>query len=206
MIDKMAEIISQKIVTVNGNREDKEIYVYGLQILLNTFFSISIVMLIGLIFNELWGTVVFLFCYCFLRVFAGGLHANTNNMCMTIFIGGYIFMSIILNCIEVAFNARVICVLILINVSILLLAPVDVPNNPIPISKKKVMKKKAFFISSIITIVIFVQIYNRCNEGQWAFAGVCWFFGILIAGKIKNMIYFRRYYDEKGYKKNLSND
>jgi len=206
MVDKMAEIISQKIVTVNGNREDKEIYVYGLQILLNTFFSISIVLLIGFIFNELWGTVVFLFCYCSLRVFAGGLHANTNNMCMAIFIGGYIFMSIILNYVEVAFNVSVICVLMLINVSILMWAPVDVPNNPIPISKKKVMKKKAFFISSTITIVIFVQIYNRYNEGKWAFAGVCWFSGILIAGKIKNIIYFRRHYDEKGYKKNLSND
>lgn len=68
------------------------------------------------------------------------------------------------------------------------------------------MKKKAFFISSTITIVIFVQIYNRYNEGKWAFAGVCWFSGILIAGKIKNIIYFRRHYDEKGYKKNLSND
>lgn len=41
MVDKMAEIISQKIVTVNGNREDKEIYVYGLQILLNTFLVLA---------------------------------------------------------------------------------------------------------------------------------------------------------------------
>lgn len=206
MIDRIAEVISQRIVTVNGNREDREIYVYGLQILLNTLFSIGIVLVIGFVFNVLWGTVVFLFCYCLLRVFAGGLHVNTNNLCMTIFIGGYILFSFALNYIEVFLNVKTICILVLFNICILKWAPVDVPNNPIPMMKRRIMKKKAFFISLIITSVIFFLIYNGYNEGQWGFAGVCWFFCILISGKIKNMKYFRRYYDEKNYKENLPND
>lgn len=62
MVDKIAEIISNRIIAVNGQGEDKEIYTYGLQILLNTLLSIGVVLLIGSAANELWGTVIFLFC------------------------------------------------------------------------------------------------------------------------------------------------
>jgi len=43
MVDKIAEIISNRIIAVNGQGEDKEIYTYGLQILLNTLLSIGVV-------------------------------------------------------------------------------------------------------------------------------------------------------------------
>lgn len=192
MVDKIAEVISDRIVAVNGQREDKEIYKYGLQILLNTVISIGIVLLIGSAANELWGTVIFLFCYCSLRLFAGGLHADTNNKCMVIFIGGYIIALSILKCVEVVLNVDVIGILVLLNICVLMWAPVDVPNNPIPTAKKRIMKKRAFFISLIITSVIFALLYNSCDEGKWAFAGVGWYFCILTTGKIKNIIYIRR--------------
>lgn len=203
MVDKIAEVISDRIVTVNGQREDKEIYKYGLQILLNTVLSIGIVMLIGSVANELWGTVIFLIYYCSLRLFAGGLHADTNNKCMAIFIGGYIFALYILKRVEVALNVDVIGILILFNICILMWAPVDVPNNPIPTSKKRIMKKRAFFISLIITSVIFALLFNTHDEGKWAFAGLSWYFCILTTGKIKNIIYIRRHNDEKNHRKNL---
>ena len=55
MVDKIAEIISNRIIAVNGQGEDKEIYTYGLQILLNTLLSIGVVLLIGSAANELSG-------------------------------------------------------------------------------------------------------------------------------------------------------
>lgn len=65
------------------------------------------------------------------------------------------------------------------------------------------MKKRAFFISLIITSVIFASLYNRYDVGKWAFAGVSWYFFILTAGKIKNIIYIRRHNNEKSHRKNL---
>lgn len=129
MVDKIAEIISNRIIAVNGQGEDKEIYTYGLQILLNTLLSIGVVLLIGSAANELWGTVIFLFCYCSLRLFAGGLHVDTNNKCMSIFVGGYILVLCILKCVDITLKIDVIAILVLFNICILMWAPVDVPNN-----------------------------------------------------------------------------
>ncbi len=203
MVDKIAEIISNRIIAVNGQGEDKEIYTYGLQILLNTLLSIGVVLLIGSAANELWGTVIFLFCYCSLRLFAGGLHVDTNNKCMSIFVGGYILVLCILKCVDITLKIDVIAILVLFNICILMWAPVDVPNNSIPTPKKRIMKKRAFFISLIITSVIFALLYNRYDIGKWAFAGVSWYFFILTAGKIKNIIYIRRHNNEKSHRKNL---
>lgn len=203
MVDKIAKIICGKIIEFNGQSEDKEIYEYGLQILLNTVFSIGIVLLIGGIINEFCGTAMFLLCYCSLRLFAGGLHANSNNRCMIIFIGGYILVSYILEYTEVILNIWVISIAVLFNICILMWAPVDVPNNQIPTPKRRIMKRQSFFISLIITSVIFILLYKNFNGGKWVFAGMCWFFCILTAGKIKNTIYIRRRYNEKSHKDNL---
>lgn len=137
MVDRIAKLIATKIVLANETDEDREIYEYGLQIILNTLFSISIVLLLGFLMNEMQGTIVFLICYCSLRLFAGGLHADTNNKCMTIFICGYLVFAIIIKNIEVTLNFSSIAVLLGSIICIVLWAPVDVPNNPIPISKKE---------------------------------------------------------------------
>lgn len=203
MVEKISQLLAEKIVLNIGQEEDQEIYEYGLQIFLNTLFSISIVLVLSILIKEFCGTVIFLISYCSIRLYAGGLHADTNNKCMMIFVGGYVIASIITQNIEITLNAGIIIILLLFNVCIGFWAPVDALNNPVPIQKRSIMRKRASLISIIITGVTIIMLYNEYKGGKWALAGVCWFFCILVLGKSKNFLIFRRYRDEKNQKKVL---
>ena len=198
MIERIANSISEKIVMYNHNSGDKEIYNYGLQIIFNTLFSISAVLLSGAFFHEFTGAVLFLISYCSVRLFAGGLHAGTNNRCMMIFIGGYIITYLILRNLTVHFNPSIVCFLILLNCMILFWAPVDALNNPISDKFRRSMKNKALFISLLISTAVSLLLYYEFEAGKWAFAGLCWVCLILVTGKINNIFMSRgNYHHEK---------
>lgn len=197
MVGKLANIIAERIVEYNHRNEEKEIYNYGLQIMLNTLCSICMVLVLGGLFHEFFGSVFFLICYCSVRFFAGGLHVSTNGKCMTIFVSGYLAAHLILKRAEILMDVKTICFLLLFNCLILLLAPVDVVNNPISIDKKRIMKRKAFLMSLIITLVILLMLNYKPEIGEWAFAGLSWICLILVAGKFNNILVCRRYLCEK---------
>lgn len=191
MIERIADVVSERIVMYNHKSGDKDIYNYGLQIILNTLFSICTVLLLGAIFHEFTGAVLFLISYCSVRLFAGGLHASTNNRCMMIFIGGYIITYLILKNLVVHFNPVILCFLILLNCMILFWAPVDALNNPISDKFRRSMKKKALFISLLISTAVCLLLYHEYEAGKWAFAGLCWVSLILVTGKINNILISR---------------
>lgn len=186
MIKKISELIAARIVFNTRLEEEREIYVYGLQIILNTLISIGVVLAAGYCSHVFYGTMFFLISYCSIRLYAGGLHASSNEKCMGIFIFGYLAIRFMLSRVEIVINFYSVLILCLINVFVVMWAPVEAYNNPIPEQKKYGMKRKAFFICLIITSVIFLVLYFKKEIGIWGYAGVCWFGIILVAGKIKN--------------------
>lgn len=192
MIERIAAFVSERIAASNHNNDDKEIYNYGLQIMLNTLFSICAVLLLGAVLHELSGTVLFLLSYCSVRLFAGGLHASTNNKCMTIFIGGYVVTYLILRNLSVHLDFVIISFLIILNLLILLWAPVDALNNPISQANRKIMKKRALLNSILISSLIFFLLYNGYAAGKWGFAGLVWICLIMVTGKFNNILLLNR--------------
>lgn len=186
MIKKISELIAESMVLHTKLQEDREIYVYGLQIILNTIISLGIVLIAGYWLHIFCETLLFLFCYCSIRLFAGGFHASSNEKCIGTFILGYLVIIFILFNVNKITNLYLILILCLINTIIAMWAPVEAYNNPIPKWKKNRMKKKSFFISLIITIVILHVLQLNFKIGIWGFAGLCWFGFIFIIGKIKN--------------------
>lgn len=192
MIKKISDTIANKIALYSLNEENKEIYSYGLQILINTICSISIVLVLGILFNEFIGTTAFLLCYCLFRLFAGGLHVSTNARCIMTFVCGYVVVCVCVKTVIISLNVIVIISLMIINLAVILFAPVDDIYNPISIRKKREMKRVAFFISLIITFVVFIALYKNCWIGRWGYAGLSWACMIMVVGKTKNTIISRR--------------
>lgn len=192
MVRKISELVATKIVLNTKLEEDKEIYVYGLQIILNTLVSMGLVLLIGYCFHIFYETIFFLVSYSSIRLYAGGFHASSNEKCIGIFLLGYLVISFILSNVEPVTCIYLTLVLCLLDISIFMWAPVEAYNNPIPEQKKRGMKLKAFSISSIITIVILFMMHFDLEIGIWGFAGVCWFWIIFVAGKMKNTILRRK--------------
>ena len=68
------------------NKDDYEIYKYGFEVLIAFIVNTVVILSIGLLFNKLFYSIVFLICYCPIRQFAGGYHANNYTKCLLIFI------------------------------------------------------------------------------------------------------------------------
>lgn len=61
--------------------EERVLYEYAYELLLNQVINILIAACIAILFCDVWTVLTFLLCYIPLRSFAGGYHANTNLGC-----------------------------------------------------------------------------------------------------------------------------
>ena len=81
-----SKITSFLIENKEINQDDYEVYKYGFEVLIAFIVNIAIVLSIGLLFNKIFYSIAFLICYCPIRQFAGGYHANNYTKCLLIFI------------------------------------------------------------------------------------------------------------------------
>ncbi|MDF2512319.1 MAG: accessory protein regulator protein [Herbinix sp.] len=121
--------------------EDKELYTYGMQqgvlILLNIISSI----IIGIIFNMVWQSVVFLMAYMPLRSYAGGYHAKTQFRCYLV--SQFIIVVALVGMREIQWTSLMALSSVIISTCIIfLLTPVEDANKPLDASEKIVYKKK----------------------------------------------------------------
>ena len=87
-----SKITSFLIENKEINQDDYEVYKYGFEVLIAFIVNIAIVLSIGLLFNKIFYSIAFLICYCPIRQFAGGYHANNYTKCLLIFILIFIFI------------------------------------------------------------------------------------------------------------------
>lgn len=82
MIEKLASgIVAWQIKRQILKPEDKELYCYAFELLINQAFNILIAIVIAIVFDSAAFVFIFLLCYIPLRSFAGGYHAKTNGGC-----------------------------------------------------------------------------------------------------------------------------
>lgn len=145
---------------IDSDKYDYEVYVYGFEILIASILNSVAILLIGLLFNRFMHSIVFLACYCPLRQFAGGYHADTYKRCFFTFIVIFlltIFLSNGLGHIEL--KPLIILFSILNWGSICLLSPVEHVNNPLMDTERIKYKKNARLIATII--LLFISISNK---------------------------------------------
>ena len=61
--------------------EDREIYQYGLEQFFPTLLNIATVLLLGIIFGEIYQCIVLTLSFMALRSYSGGYHASTSLRC-----------------------------------------------------------------------------------------------------------------------------
>ena len=138
LIDKIGNrFVRDGIIT----EEDKELYTYGMQqgvlILLNIISTI----IIGIIFNMVWQSVVFLLAYMPLRSYAGGYHARTQVRCYLISL--FITAVALFGMREIQWTSLTALLSVIISAGIIfLMTPVEDANKPLDASEKILYKKK----------------------------------------------------------------
>lgn len=188
--------LSNKLVSIfikNNiiDEKDKEIYIYGLNQGIIMIFNIITVIIIGIILNMLFLSLLFIITYIPIRVYAGGFHCRTQTKC-------YIFSVIMQICVlllcKVHFlNEPIFILTISITGSIIgfLLSPVEDINKRLDDLEVKVYKKKAR--TNIIIIQFLTLLTLKYSEYSLIMALAIGCSGLmLILGKIYNVIYTKK--------------
>ena len=189
-------LISNKVITT----EEKEVYEYGIfQMIVNMLDTLSILSL-SILFNELTATCCYIVCFCMLRKYAGGYHAQSLIGCYGMTIGSTLLMLITIK----VFKVPLIVLLSLWLVSLIIIflfAPVQNRNKILDELERTVYRRLVFLIVILESIFMWVLYgFNFIKEVQGIlFSNVLIVISMLIEligmtknGRESNLLYNRK--------------
>ncbi len=168
--------------------DQRSVYMYGINQMLNILLNILTYLVIGLIFHMTLETIIFTCAYIPLRIYAGGFHAKTPFRCwitsgLMLFAVLFFMKYVSLNAFEYDIIAVVCAVIILI------LSPVEDKNKPLDDKEKPIYKIRSIIVFSAELIIVFLlKLFHNdsivlCIEMVWI--TLC---TMLAAGKFKNYL------------------
>jgi accessory gene regulator B len=170
-------------------QEDEQYYRYGLEVLISTSLSIISVIIISIIANRFFETLLYLAGFIPLRTAAGGYHAKTHLRCYLILIVSHlIFLSIIFFLPVAAVMYLAYAAIGLAAVLIFVLAPIDDPNRPFTGDEHLKFKKRSrlallvYVVAAVAVSFLSVQLSLCIGLGMLT-VGLA-----LLASAIKNKI------------------
>ena len=158
MIDKLTIIITNRMIDRKIIEIDKRnIYEYGLNLMISGVVSALLVIIIGIITKEVLYALIYNAIMISLRMYTGGYHASTHAKCNLYFCGLFVFSIVILNC----FNYKWfrVCIWILTFVSEIIIAqfsPIENKNKKIDSTDKVRYLQISKILSTIILIVAMI--------------------------------------------------
>lgn len=162
MITAIANRIVDFIYSKNNLLADeRDIYVYGYEIILSSCITFLLLIGTGLLFGKLAEAIVFFLTFYLLRQRTGGYHADTYFKCNLIFELNVILVMIAAS-VDMAFYAKAginsVSFLLYLAMAIIM-APVSNPNKPIPKEMRK--KHKAWAIGlAVVFEILSIAVFN----------------------------------------------
>ena len=143
---------------IDSDKYDYEVYLYGFETLIASILNSVTILLIGLLFDRLIHSIVFLTCYCPLRQYAGGYHADTYKKCFFTFVTIFLATIVLANNLGYIGLKYLVLLLSVLNWGgICLLSPVEHVNNPLTKGERIKYKKNARLIATLILLFTFIS-------------------------------------------------
>ncbi len=138
LIDKIGNrFVKDGIIT----EEDKELYTFGMQQGIIIILNIISTIIMGIIFDMVWQSVVFLLAYMPLRSYAGGYHSRTQIRCYLVSL--FIIAVALIGMKEIQWTSIIALFSVIISAGIIFtLTPVEDANKPLDASEKDLYKRK----------------------------------------------------------------
>ena len=171
------------------NQDNREIYVYALEVVLLNFILLMTLLIISLF----GGQHLFFACYlCFfvpLRIFTGGYHAKKSEICFVMSVTSYVLSMILVNSNLLLFN-NVIMVLITVTVmlAMFLYSPIENINHPLGEARKRRNRIIARVIVLIDFTLLIVFYINRMAITTYEIIFILLNGVTFFLGKIENYI------------------
>lgn len=159
MISKLSSCLTEKLLS-NGtiSEEDKDIYIYGLFMLMSHFMFFIIACIFGLILGCVFESIIFYIAFQFIRKYAGGYHASTETRCEIMSSLSLAVCIVVIRLSKIYdFQTVLIFITIISAICILFLCPLDTPEKPLTDKEFKYFRKISWLILLVISAAITVS-------------------------------------------------
>lgn len=142
--------------------DDEAICQYGIQQLLTMLVNLICTIILGVLYERLFESILIVALYIPLRSYAGGFHAKTSYRC---FVYSLVMMFLLLSVIKFFKLGNTICFIICImsGIIIFLVSPVPDKNKPLEKIEYKVFKRRSRQILAIEVLLFVVSILTKWN-------------------------------------------
>ncbi len=162
MFNKISVFITDTLIDGNViTKEQRSVYIYCFQTLIELFSNLMLTLILGVIFGKIIETIIFLLVFIPLRSTAGGYHCKTATRCLYLSILVYLF--VIFTCELIIFLPKFVCIIVcIVNFMVIYLySPITSSNKPITIDEKNINRKISILIILIdIFTVIIMMMFN----------------------------------------------
>lgn len=176
------------LILINRNiikEEDKEIYSYGFNQILFMILNFITILTVGILFNMLFETIIFMITYIPIRIYAGGYHARTQTKC---YIFSLFMLISALYIIKLQLISNILTIILLSIISfiiILSLAPVEDRNKTLDQKEIKVYKKRTIKnLTIILVFLIILLLFNKIIISSYICTSLLFNSIMLILGKL----------------------
>ena len=190
MINNLSTRITEKLISSNiVKQEDRDLYIYGIFMLLSQLMFILLTVVFGLVLNCVIESIVFYIAFQFIRRYAGGYHAKTEARCEIMSTQSIFACLVIIRLSDLyGFDTVLLCLAIVAAISIAVFCPLDTPEKPLSEKEFKYFRKISWVILFVIAGTIVISYFFRFNV---LFAPCCMSLILesilIIAGKIKQI-------------------
>lgn len=141
--------------------EDRNIYKYGYQVMIEFFINVIVSIAIAVLFQAYEIVIVFTIAYLLIRGYAGGYHARTSLGCFCLSACILISVIVIVQFIDAVNPARWLLLVpeVIVTPFILWLAPVPVESRPVSDNERVHFRKKVWQIYCIELTTALIMLY-----------------------------------------------
>ena len=146
------------------NPGEIEYYSYGFEHLLLSAIMYAAIIVISIITNTFFISLIFTITFSILRRLCGGYHCNSPMKCIVFSLSIYCVLLVMLQFSGLILWACILAFSILAMVPIFLFAPVESMNNPLTVLERKkyriISLYLTFFFETISVLLFILQIYT----------------------------------------------
>lgn len=153
MFSKLSTHLTDSLIQAEIiNQAEKEIYKYGIKMMLTYLFNLITAFVIGITMGQLWECLILEVVFIPLRSYAGGYHASSEVKCYFLSAAMIVSDLILLRYLPIWFNVNIGILYLTVAVAvIMLLAPVENKNKPLDPDERRVYGHRTH-------IVLFVEL------------------------------------------------
>ena len=158
------KIVNRLIKKSIINDTEKELYTYGLFMLLSQTLYFILTVIFGVLLNIVLESVIFYVAFLFIRTNAGGIHASSELKCeVATTLSLFLCLGIVKLCDLYNLKLVIVILTIVAEVFIFVLCPLDTPEKPLSKKEKIYFRKKSWIILLIILTIIGLSLCFEIN-------------------------------------------